>query len=158
MPTSVSEIWYYSRTSNDIDMKLGPVPQLDKIKKQHHQKKKKKKKKNDDKVVSANYDVIIIFPIDGWFGFWNQDYGSIFYNFYIFINDNLLSYKNWKQNWKISASALILLLWVKSSSKNANFLQKMLSSAKLRGFCLVLKGIFSETKYLGVLTCEISHF
>ena len=26
-------------------MKLGPVPQLDKIKKQQHQKKKKKKKK-----------------------------------------------------------------------------------------------------------------
>ena len=62
MLTSVSEIWYYSRTSNDIDMKLGPVPQLDKMKKQQH---RKKKKKNDDKVVSANYDVIIIFPIDG---------------------------------------------------------------------------------------------
>ena len=46
-------------------MKLGPVPQLDKIKKRQHQKKKKKKKKNDDKAVSANYDVIIIFPIDG---------------------------------------------------------------------------------------------
>ena len=46
-------------------MKLGPVPQLDKIKKRQHQKKKKKKKKNDDKGVSANYDVIIIFPIDG---------------------------------------------------------------------------------------------
>ena len=45
-------------------MKLGPVPQLDKIKKRQHQKKKKKKK-NDDKAVSANYDVIIIFPIDG---------------------------------------------------------------------------------------------
>ena len=44
-------------------MKLGPVPQLDKIKKRQHQKKKKKK--NDDKAVSANYDVIIIFPIDG---------------------------------------------------------------------------------------------
>ena len=57
-------------------MKLGPVPQLDKIKKRQHQKKKKKKKKpkskkkkkkkkNDDKAVSANYDVIITFPIDG---------------------------------------------------------------------------------------------
>ena len=46
-------------------MKLGPVPQLDKIKKRQHQKKKKKKKNNDDKAVSANYDVIIIFPIDG---------------------------------------------------------------------------------------------
>ena len=46
-------------------MKLGPVPQLDKIKKLQQQKKKKKKKKNDDKAVSANYDVIIIFPIDG---------------------------------------------------------------------------------------------
>ena len=46
-------------------MKLGPVPQLDKNKKRQQQKKKKKKKKNDDKAVSANYDVIIIFPIDG---------------------------------------------------------------------------------------------
>ena len=46
-------------------MKLGPVPQLDKIKNPQQQKKKKKKKKNDDKAVSANYDVIIIFPIDG---------------------------------------------------------------------------------------------
>ena len=45
-------------------MKLGPVPQLDKIKKPQKQKKKKKKK-NDDKAVSANYDLIIIFPIDG---------------------------------------------------------------------------------------------
>ena len=45
MLTSVSEIWYYSRTSNDIDMKLGPVPQLEKKKKRQHQKKKKKKKK-----------------------------------------------------------------------------------------------------------------
>ena len=43
-------------------MKLGPVPQLDKIKKRQHQKKKKK---NYDKSVSANYEVIIIFPIDG---------------------------------------------------------------------------------------------
>ena len=44
-------------------MKLGPVPQLDKNKTPQHQKKKKKK--NDDKAVSANYDVIIIFLIDG---------------------------------------------------------------------------------------------
>ena len=53
---------------------------------------------------------------------------------YIFINSNLLSYKNWKQNSKISNTALALTLWVKIlfSPKNTDFLQKMLTSEKLR--------------------------
>ena len=32
---------------------------------------------------------------------------------YIFINSNLLSYKNWKKNYKIFNTAPILVLWVK---------------------------------------------
>ena len=40
-----------SRTSNDIDMKLGPVTKLDKT----------TSKKLDDDVLSANYDAIVIF-------------------------------------------------------------------------------------------------
>ena len=47
-----------SRTSHDIDMKLGPVPKLD--------KRKKKRKTNDDAVL-ANCDANVIFPIYGIF-------------------------------------------------------------------------------------------
>ena len=39
------------------------------------------------------------------------DSGRMIYKTYIFINNDLLFYKNWKQ--KISNTALILLLWVK---------------------------------------------
>ena len=49
--------------------------------------------------MSENYDIIDIFPIYGQFGaIWKPDYGRIVYKTYIFINSNLLSYKNWKQN------------------------------------------------------------
>ena len=40
-------------------MKLGPVTTLNKRKKETS----KKKKKNDDDVMSANCDIIVIFPI-----------------------------------------------------------------------------------------------
>ena len=43
-----------SRTSDDIDMKLGPVPNLDK-------RNKKTSKKFDDEVMSENCNVIAIF-------------------------------------------------------------------------------------------------
>ena len=46
------------RTSNDIDIKLGPVRKLDK-------RNTATSKKFDDNVVSANCDVIVIFPIYG---------------------------------------------------------------------------------------------
>ena len=48
--------------------------------------------------MSANCDVII-FPIYEQFGAMRKpDSGCIVYKTYIFINSNLLSYKNWKQN------------------------------------------------------------
>ena len=63
--------------------------------------------------MSANCDVIVIFPIYGQSGaIWKPDYGRIVYETYIFIKSNLLSYENWKQNLKISNTALTLLLWV----------------------------------------------
>ena len=49
-----------SRTSDDIDMNLGPVTKLDK-------KNKKTSKKFDDDVMSENCGVIVIFPIYGQF-------------------------------------------------------------------------------------------
>ena len=49
--------------------------------------------------MSGNYDVIVIFPIFGQFGaIWKLDSGCIVCKTYIFINSNLLSYKNWNQN------------------------------------------------------------
>ena len=49
--------------------------------------------------MSENCDVIVIFPIYGQFGaFWKPDSGRIAFKTYVFINSNLLSYKNRKQN------------------------------------------------------------
>ena len=80
-----------SRTSDDIDMKLWPVPKIDK-------RSKKTSKKSDDGVISENCDVIAIFPIYNQSGVIRKpDSGRIVCN-YIFINCNFLSYKKWKQN------------------------------------------------------------
>ena len=88
----IKENCHNFRTSNDIDMKLGPVTTLDK------RNKKTSKHFNDD-VILENYDVIIIFPIYGQLeAIWKPDSGGIVCKTYIFINSNLLSYKNWKQN------------------------------------------------------------
>ena len=69
-------------------MKLGPVTKLDKG-------NKTTSKKFDDDVMLENCDVIAIFPIYGQFGaIWKPDSGCIVCKTYIFINSNLLSYKN----------------------------------------------------------------
>ena len=55
-------------------------------------------KKFDDDVMLANCDVIVIFSIYGQFGTIQKlDSGRIVCKTYIFMNSNLLSYKNWKQ-------------------------------------------------------------
>ena len=49
--------------------------------------------------MSANCDVIVIFPIYGQFGAIRKpDSGRIVSKTYISINNNFLFYKNWKQN------------------------------------------------------------
>ena len=49
----------------------------------------------DDVVMSANYDIIVIFPICAQFGgISKQDTGRMDCIFYIVVNINLLSYKN----------------------------------------------------------------
>ena len=60
-----------SRTNDDIDMRLEPVTKFD--------KRKKKMSKNFDRdFMSANSDVIVIFPIFGQFGaIWKPDSGRI---------------------------------------------------------------------------------
>ena len=71
----------------------------------------------DYDVVSASFNVIIIFRIFGQYrAIRKPDSGGI--KTYvcktdIFVNGNFFSYKNWKQNQKISNTALTLSLWIK---------------------------------------------
>ena len=76
--------------------------------------------------MTANCDVIVISSIYGHSGaIWKPDSGRIVCKTYILIKSNLLSYKNWKQNLKISNTVLTLLLWVKLLLLSKNyFLQK----------------------------------
>ena len=68
-------------------MKLGPVTKLD--------KRKKNVKKFPHDVMSASCDVIVIFPIYSQFGAIRKpNSGRMVCKTYIFINSNLLSYKN----------------------------------------------------------------
>ena len=73
-------------------MKLGLVTKLDK-------RNTATSKKFDDEVMSENCDVIVFFSIYGQFAaIWEHDTGRMVYEIYIFINNNLLPYKIWKQN------------------------------------------------------------
>ena len=84
----IKETCHNSRTSDEFDMKPGPVTKLDK-------RNKTKSKKFDDDVMSENFDVIVIFPIYDQFGaIWKPDSGRIVCKTYVFINSNLLFYKN----------------------------------------------------------------
>ena len=145
----IKENCHNSRTSDDIDMKLEPVTKLD--------KRKQGQKKFDYDVISENCDVIIIFLIYGQSGaIPKPDSRRIVCKTYVFIKSNLLSYKNWKQNYKTCNTALTLLLWVKILflPKTVIFLQKNADIRKIKR-ALVLKGIFSKTTYVCVLTCQI---
>ena len=78
-----------SRTSDDIDMKLGSVTKLE----------NRNIKKFDDDVMSKYCDAIAIFPIYSQFGaIWKPYSESVVCKIYIFINCNFLSYKNFHQN------------------------------------------------------------
>ena len=81
-----------SRTSHDIDMKLGPGTKI-------YKRNKATPIKFDDDIVFANYDVIVLFSIYGQFEAIRKPFSrSMAYKTYIFINSNLFPYKNWKQN------------------------------------------------------------
>ena len=75
-----------SRTSNNIDLKLGPVTKLD----------KRNMTTFDDDVMSINYlNVIVIFPIYGQFGaVWKLDSERMVCETDIFINSNFFLNKD----------------------------------------------------------------
>ena len=67
------------------------------------------------------YDAIFSFLIRNGFGAIGKlDSVCIIHNSKSFINNDVLSNKNWKQNWKILNRVLILLLWKLFLSKNQN--------------------------------------
>ena len=90
--------------------------------------------------MSKNCDVIAIFPIYSQFGAIRKP-GSgptvcktLIFN--IFINSNLLSYKKWKQNYKIDNTAPHTIALSKGTilaKKRWFFANKMLTLEKLRG-------------------------
>ena len=83
----MKENCHNSRTRDDIDMKLGPVTKL--------VKRIRMTPKIEDDVISANCDVIAIFPNYGQFGAIRKTAsGSMICKTDIFINSNFLSYKN----------------------------------------------------------------
>ena len=76
---------------NDTDTKLGLVTKRDK-------RNTTTSNKFENDAMSANFYVIFFFPIYDQFGaIQNPDSGPMVYKAYIFINNNLLSYKNRKQ-------------------------------------------------------------
>ena len=75
-------------------MKRGPVTKLDK-------RNKTTSKRFDVQVMSGNCDVIFIFRIFDQFGAVRRpDSRHRVFQSYVFSNNNLFSYKNWKQELK----------------------------------------------------------
>ena len=84
----IKENFHNSRTSADIDMKLGPVAKL-------HKKNKTTSKKVDVEIMPGTCDVIVFFRIFGQFGAVRRpNSGHRICKSYVFSNSNLLSYKN----------------------------------------------------------------
>ena len=73
-------------------MNFGPVTKI-------YERNKTILKEFDDNVILKNYDVIMFFSIYGQSeAIQKLDSGRIICRTLIFINSNLLSYKNWKKN------------------------------------------------------------
>ena len=75
-------------------MKREPLSKIDK-------RNKTRWKKVDDEIMSKNCDAISVFAIYGQFGAVRKpDFKCIVWKINIFINRNILSYKNWKTELK----------------------------------------------------------
>ena len=100
------------------------------------QKKTKKKQKEEDDVMSANCDLIATFPIYSQFAaIWKLDSGCTVckLTFPLIVTYYLKETENRTKNFSQS-SHTIALGKCTVFPKNADFLQKKLTSAKLRGW------------------------
>ena len=129
-------------TSNNINIKLGPVTKID--------KRNRSTQKND--TASSNYDVIDIFTI---YVYLQQSGSRISDTRSIFLTFSLIAVfylTNLKTELQIFKTALIQFLWVKvlllktkkKDKKDVDFLVKNADISKCRKI-LVLKGRLSET-------------
>ena len=129
-------------------MKLGPVTKLDK-------RNKPKPKKIDDDLISANCDVIVIFLIYGQFGaIQKPDSRRIFCKTLSSLT------VNWKQKTELKHLTQLPDYRLGKGTvfaKKSWFLQKKTDTSRIK-MVLVLKGIFSETTYVRVITYQISIF
>ena len=90
----IKENCHISRTSADVDIKLGPVNKIDKW-------NRTTSKNFEDDVISANCHVIVNFSIYSQFGaIQKPDTGYIVCKTYLFISSNLLSSKTLKTELK----------------------------------------------------------
>ena len=88
----IKENYHNFRTSDDIDMKLGPIIKPNK-------RNKITSKKFDVDAMSENCDVIVIIRVFGQFGAVRRpDSGHRVSKSYVFSNSKRFSYKNRKQN------------------------------------------------------------
>ena len=84
----IKENCHNSRTSDDIDMKLGPVTKI-------YKRNKTTSKNFDDEIMTENCGFIVIFSIYGQFvAIRKPDSGCRVCKTYVFITSNLLSYQN----------------------------------------------------------------
>ena len=109
-------------------MKLEPVTKFDK-------RNTTTSKNIDNDVLSANFEVIVIFPIYGQFGgIWKPDSRCIACKTYISIKNNLLSYKlkTELKNLQHSCHTVALSKGTIFAQKNAEFCKKNSTLAKFR--------------------------
>ena len=84
----INENYSNSKANNDIDIKLGSLTKLDK-------RNTAASKKFDDDIMSTKCDVFVIFQFCAQFGAIRKPgCGNMVHESYIFINSNLVSYKN----------------------------------------------------------------
>ena len=121
-------------TSNDIDTKLGSITKL-------QRRNTPTSKKIEDDLMAVNYDFIAIFAIRGQYRpIRKLDSSRQAYNTYIFINSNPISTKT--QTRTRETLTQLYYFWLKMLIRG--------------GFGI--KSIFNETKFVFVLTYEMSSF
>ena len=144
----IKEKCHNSRKSDDIDIKLGPVTKLEK-------RIKTTSKKFKEDVMSASCKVIVISPIYAQSGSIRKpDSRRIVCKTYIFINSNVFHLTKTKNRAKRYVTQLSHYCYEQRyyfCQKLQIFRKKNADISKIK-MVLVLKGIFSGTKYVCVLT------
>ena len=142
-----------SKTSHDVDMKLGSVTKLDK-------RNRATLKIFGDDVMSENCEVIAIFPIYGQFGVIRKpDFGrKVCKTFFLLIVTFYLTKIENRTKKSLTQLSHYCFEWrYDFGQKKLIFCKKNAEINRIKRV-LVLKGIFSETTCGCVLKCQILRF